>query len=149
MSGMHIHTSLRSAAGVIAAVLLSTSIGTPTRLQAQVLPPAPAAASVHITEEPAIESVKDGLAIIHWTTSNPGGSNEHFGIVHYGTDAAHLDQTAKSPIRLNQNHPDTVFRVRVDGLKANTTYYYSVGSMGANGRVDPVNSSVVYHFTTP
>ena len=149
MSGMHIHTSLRSAAGVVATVLFSTSIGVPTRLQAQVLPAAPAAASVHITEGPAIESVKDGLAIIHWTTNNPGGSNEHFGIVHYGTDAAHLDQTAKSPIRLNQGHADTVFRVRVDGLKPNTTYYYSVGSTGANGRVDPVNSSVVYHFTTP
>ncbi|MGB0124144.1 MAG: fibronectin type III domain-containing protein [Silvibacterium sp.] len=38
--------------------------------------------------------------------------------------------------------------MRVDGLKPKTTYYYSVGSMGGNGRVDPVNSAV-YHFTTP
>jgi hypothetical protein len=148
MSGIHIHTSLRSAASVIAAVMFSTSIGAQAGYQPKILPPARAAASVHITEGPAIESAKDGLAIITWTSNNPGGSDEHFGVVHYGTDAAHLDQTAKSHIRLNQNHPDTVFRVRVDGLKRQKTYYYTVGSMGGNGRVDPVNSSV-YHFTTP
>ncbi len=106
------------------------------------------AASVQITAGPEIESVKDGLAIIRWTSNNPGGSTEHFGVVHYGTDPAHLTQTAKSHIELNQNHPETVFRVRVDGLKPKTTYYYSVGSMGGNGRVDPLKSGV-YHFTTP
>jgi hypothetical protein len=148
MSGMHIHASLRSAAGVITALLLSTSIGVPTGLQAQLIPPAPAAASVHITEGPALELARGSLAIIRWTTNNPGGSAEHFGVVHYGTDPAHLDQTAKSHVQLNQGHPLTIFRVRLDHVQPKTTYYYSVGSMQGNGKVDPVSSSV-YKFTTP
>jgi hypothetical protein len=132
----------------IMAMLFAASIAMQVRLQAQILPPARSAASVHITAGPEIESVKDGVAIIRWTSNNPGGSDEHFGVVNYGTDAAHLHQTAQSHIRLNQNHSYTVFRVRVDSLKPHTTYYYTVGSMQGNGRVDRVNSSV-YHFTTP
>jgi Purple acid Phosphatase, N-terminal domain len=54
----------------------------------------------------------------------PAGPAEHFGVVHYGTDPKDLSQTAKSPIRLNMAHPNTIFRVRVDGLKPGTTYYY-------------------------
>ena len=148
MTRLNIRRFRPSLAIMVAAVLFSTLIATQIRIQAQILPPAPAAASVHITAGPEIESVKDGLAIIRWTSNNPGGSDEHFGVVHYGTDAAHLDQMAKSHIRLNQNHSYTVFRVRVDGLKPHTTYYYSVGSMQGNGTLDRVNSSV-YHFTTP
>jgi hypothetical protein len=148
MNRLHIRKLLPSSAIAAVAVLLSYAICSQPDLQSQVLGPAPLAASVHISEGPSIESVRDGVAIIRWTSNNPGGSAEHFGVVHYGTDAAHLDQTAKSHIQLNQNHPDTIFRVRVDGLKPATTYYYSVGSMGGNGRVDPVTSAV-YHFTTP
>ena len=37
---------------------------------------------------------------------------------------------AKSHIRLNMPHPNTIFRVRVDGLKPGTTYYYTVDSTG-------------------
>jgi hypothetical protein len=57
-----------------------------------------------------------------------------------------LDETAKSHIRLNQNHLDTVFRVRVDGLKPGVTYYYKVDSMGGDGTDDGVKSAI-YHFT--
>ena len=71
----------------------------------QILPPTKPAAHVRITEGPALESVRDNLAIIRWTSNNPGGTDEHFGIVHYGTDPGNLSQTAKSHIRLNQNHP--------------------------------------------
>jgi len=149
MSGMHSHQSLRAAAGVVAAVLFSTFIGAPTLLQAQVLPPAPAAASVHITEGPAIESVRGSLAIIRWTSNNPGGSDVHLGVVHYGTDPAHLDQTAKNPIRLNHYHPTTVFRVRVGELQPKTTYYYTVASAWATGKMDPMAKNSVYKFTTP
>jgi hypothetical protein len=117
-------------------------------LRLSYLNPAPAATSVHITKGPEIESVKDGVAIIRWTSNNPGGSTEHYGIVHYGTDRDHLTQTAKSPIHLNQNHATSVFRVLVGDLKPQTTYYYTVGSMWASGRMDPVKSSV-YHFATP
>jgi hypothetical protein len=68
--------------------------------------------------------------------------------VHYGTDPTKLNQTAKSPIRLNPGHPYTIFRVRMDGLKPGTTYYYTVDSMEANGQGDGVKS-MVKHFTTP
>jgi hypothetical protein len=148
VNGLHIRKFLLSPSILCVAVLFSLTIGARQLSQAQLLGPTPTAASVHITQGPAIESIVDGLAIIRWTSNNPGGTAEHFGVVHYGTEAAHLDQTAKSHIQLNQNHPDTIFRVRVDGLKPKTKYYYSVGSMGGNGRVDPVKSAV-YHFTTP
>jgi Purple acid Phosphatase, N-terminal domain len=148
MNGLHIRKFLLSPAILCVAVLFSLTICAPQRSQAQILHPAPTAASVHITKGPSIESIVDGLAIIRWTSNNPGGTPEHFGVVHYGVDPAHLDETAKSHIQLNQSHPDTIFRVRVDGLKPKTKYYYSVGSMGGNGRVDPVKSGV-YHFTTP
>jgi hypothetical protein len=148
MNGLRIRKFLLSSAIPCVAALFSLTICAPQPSHAQVLHSAPTAASVHITKSPEIESIVDGLAIIRWTSNNPGGTPEHFGVVHYGTEAAHLDQTAKSHIELNQSHPDTIFRVRVDGLKPQTKYYYSVGSMGGNGRVDPVKSGV-YHFTTP
>ncbi len=113
-----------------------------------ILPPAKRAALVHITKGPALESVHGPMAIITWTSNNPGGTDEHFGVVYYGTDPEHLGQMAKSHVRLNQNHSYTVFRVRVDGLKPRTTYYYRVDSMQGNGASDGVKSTVS-HFTTP
>jgi purple acid phosphatase-like protein len=105
-------------------------------------------ARVRITQGPEIERADPDFAIIRWTSNNPGGSPEHYGIVHYGTDAKKLTQTAKSPIRLNPGHSYTVFRVRMDGLKPRTTYYYTVDSIEANGKSDGVKSTVK-HFTTP
>src|SRR5277367_4217271 len=118
------------------------------RLSAQVSPTTPEAAQVRITEGPTIELAKEYLTIISWTTNNPGGSPVHYGVVHYGTDPNRLIETAKSPIRLNPDHPSTVFRVRLDNLKPQTTYYYMVDSMQASGQSDGVKSPV-NHFTTP
>jgi len=115
---------------------------------AQVSPTTPKAPRVRLTQEPEIELSKEYLTIIRWTTNNPGGSPVHFGIVHYGTDPKNLSQTAKSPIRLNPDHASTIFRVRLDDLKPGTTYYYTVGSMEANGAYDGTKSAVK-HFTTP
>jgi hypothetical protein len=78
----------------------------------------------------------------------PWGLARAYGIVRYGTDPTKLSQTEKSPIRLNPGHSYTVFRVRMDGLKPRTTYYYAVDSMEANGKGDGVKSAVK-HFTTP
>lgn len=89
----------------------------------------------------------DDLAIIRWTTTNPGGDDQHFGVVHYGTDPRELSGTAKSPVRINRGHPET-FRVRLEGLKPQTTYYYAVTSTASDGERDGVESSV-YQFTTP
>ena len=115
---------------------------------AQVLPPAKRAERVEITKGPALELATDHLTIIRWTTNNPGGSDVHYGIVHYGTDPQDLSQTAKSPLRLNQGHPNTMFRVRMEGLKPRTTYYYRVTSEESNGQSDGVKSPV-NTFTTP
>jgi len=106
------------------------------------------AVRVRITQGPEIERADPDFAIIRWTSNNPGGSPEHYGIVLYGTDPAKLNQTAKSPIRLNPAHSYTVFRVRMGGLKPRTTYYYTVDAMQANGKGDGVKSTVK-HFTTP
>src|SRR4030081_898202 len=107
---------------------------------AQVSPTTPKAARVRITQGPEVELSKEFLTIIRWTTNNPGGAPEHYGIVRYGTDPKNLSQTAKSPIRLNPNHPSTIFRVRMDGLKLGTTYYYTVASEELNGTNDGVKS---------
>jgi hypothetical protein len=109
---------------------------------AQLSPTTPKAARVRIIKGPELERADDYLTIIRWTTNNPGGSPEHFGIVHYGTDPKNLSQTAKNPIRLNPYHSDTIFRVRIEGLKQGTTYYYAVESQEANGKNDQVKSTV-------
>jgi phosphodiesterase/alkaline phosphatase D-like protein len=122
----------------------------PTPIGAQSIPPpAKRAARVQITEGPSLESFGyHNQAIICWTSNNPGGSDEHYGVVYYGIDPNHLIQKAKGHIRLNRTHSYTVFRVRVQGLQPGTTYYYRVSSMNADGMEDGVNSGI-YHFTAP
>jgi len=117
-------------------------------MRAQVSPTTPKAPSGRIIQGPGIETSKPFLTIIRWTTDNPGGSSEHYGVVHYGGDPKNLREIAKSPIRLNPDHASTVFRVRLDNLKPGTTYYYTVGSMEANG-ADDGTTSAVQKFTTP
>src|ERR1700752_2653337 len=114
-------------------LLLSNSIS------AQFVPSAKKAAHVHILKGPELESAIEGLTIIRWTSDNPGGSPEHFGVVHYGTDPKNLSQTAKSHIRLNPTHSYTVFRVRIQDLNPRTTYYYAVDSMHPGGTTAGVN----------
>ena len=127
---------------LVGGVLYSTSGA------AQVSPSTPKATHVQITQGPSLESTVPNLTIITWTCNNPGGSPEHYGVVHYGIDPKDLNQTAKNPIRLNPGHSYTVFRVRMDGLKPRTIYYYTVDSTEANGKDDGVKSAVK-HFTTP
>ena len=115
---------------------------------AQILPPMKRAERVEITKGPELELARDNLTVIRWTTNNPGGSDVHYGIVRYGTDPEDLSQTAKNPIRLNQGHQYTTFRVRIEGLKPQMTYYYRVTSEESNGKSDGVESSVS-KFTTP
>ncbi len=127
---------------MVANLVYSTPVAT------QESPTTKKAARVRITHGPEIERADPNLAIIRWTSNNPGGSPVHYGVVRYGTDRTKLDQTAKSPIRLNPSHSLTVFRVRMDGLKPGTTYYYTVESIEANGTRDQVKSTVK-RFTTP
>ena len=110
-------------------------------------PPSRSAPQPKITKGPELELNRSNWAIIRWSSNNPRGTDEHWGVVHYGTDPNNLSQKAKSHIRLNQTHPDTVFRVRVQGLNPRTTYYYVVDSMQATGQSDGVKSPVK-SFTT-
>jgi len=129
-------------------LFFSTSIVSQvTRYSPKELPPATKAARVRITQGPELESTKDNWAIITWRSNNPGGSDEHYGVVHYGTNPEKLDRIAKSHIRLNQNHAYTIFRVNVDGLSSQTTYFYRVTSEESSGTSDAVESAVE-RFTT-
>ena len=129
------------------AVTVGTLLASNPTVAQVVLPPAPKAAQVKIIAGPSLEVAHEGEAIIKWTTNNPGGKDNHYGVVKYGTSPNSLSQTASSPIRLNRGHPETVFRVSVTGLQPRTTYYYTVTSMESDGTSDGVTSSVS-QFTT-
>jgi hypothetical protein len=110
-------------------------------------PTTPIARHLRIIQGPKIELVRESLTIVTWTTNNPGGSPVHYGVVHYGTDPSRLTETAKSPIRLNPDHASTVFRVRLDNLRARTIYYFRVDSTQASGAGDRVTSPLRYFST--
>jgi len=115
---------------------------------AQILPPQKRAEHVEITKAPELESANSWMAILRWTTTNPRGDDEHYGVVYYGTDPENLSQTARGHIRLNRAHPETMFRARLERLQPQTTYYYKVTSVDAEGENDGVESGVS-RFTTP
>ena len=147
MSALHTKPAIAAAF----ASLLFASSGAAQQVNAYVAkeePPAAKAPRVQITRGPELELADENSATIRWTSNNPGGSDEHFGVVHYGTNPNNLNQTAKSHIRLNQKHTETIFRVNLEGLAPSTTYYYTVDSAQASGESDGVKGSVV-KFTTP
>ncbi len=115
---------------------------------AQAPPAAKKAARVTIAQPPATELVQAEMAVIRWTTNNPGGTDLHFAAVYYGVDPAHLNLAATAPIRINRDESETTFRVRLGGLAPYTTYYYRVGSFESTGVSDGVTSAVA-QFTTP
>ena len=122
--------------------LLSSQIG------AQILPPQKRAEHVEITKAPELESANSSMAIVRWTTTNPRGDDEHYGVVHYGTDPENLNRTARGHIRLNRAHPETIFRVRLQALEPQTTYFYKVTSTDSKGESDRVEGPI-RQFTTP
>ena len=142
-----LHVKLAIAAAAISLLFSNSSGAQAGRDSGKEQRSATEGARVSITRGPELESADDKSAIIRWTSNNPGGTDEHYGVVHYGTNTQELSRTAKSHIRLNRNHSYTIFRVRVDGLTPRTTYYYTVDSMEANGKRDGVKSTVK-KFTT-
>ena len=106
-----------------------------------------------VAQLPARHDVGDAAVLLHTANNDLGhefavAAHEHFAVIHFGTDSKDLSQIAKSHIRLNRTHAETIFRVRVDDLQPQTTYYYWVTSMEADGVSDPVQSPVG-QFTTP
>lgn len=53
---------------------------------AQLLLPQKRAEHVEITKAPELEAANLWTAIVRWTMTNPRGDDEHYGVVHYGTD---------------------------------------------------------------
>jgi hypothetical protein len=102
---------------------------------------------VQTTAGPEVERTTDTAAIIRWITPAHRGTSLRYGVVHYGTDPHALSQTAKSPNRRNPALPLMIFRVQVNHLQPETTYYYRVESVNAfdiaEGSESPVNQ-----FTT-
>ena len=87
------------------------------------------------TTPPAVTGFKiiptDGSAIVSWTTDRPSSSQ-----VLYGADTSCPNSTA-ADTRLVTDHS-----VRIIGLEVNTSYYYRIKSVDADGNVavmDPAN----------
>ena len=136
MTGLHAKPAVMVAFASL--LFVTTAIPQANTYVAKEEPPASKASRVQIALGPELESADENSAIIRWTSNNPGGSDEHYGVVHYGTSPKDLSQTARSHIRLNQKHADTMFRVSLDSLTPRTTYYYTVDSMQASGQSDGV-----------
>ena len=137
----------------VAMTAVAGSFALPKPAAAQLLPPNKKAAPVKIIQGPEPERADNYLTIIRWTSNNPGGTDRHLGVVHYGTDPKNLNQVAKSPIQLNRYHTETVFRVRMPPLKLGTTYYYTVDEEESSGESDklqsPLKNFTVKAFTPP
>jgi hypothetical protein len=100
-----------------------------------------------IVTGPALESATQNTAIIRWTANTAGGTVTHYGLVRYGTDRGNLDHTARSPNRWTRSLPNMTYRVRIDGLTAGTTYYFTVDVAQADG-IGVGLKSPVKQFTT-
>src|SRR5690349_9301179 len=100
----------------IVSISLICTVAIPKPIFGQILPPAKRAEHVKIIQGPDLEVALDNQAIVRWTSTNPGGDDDHNAVAHYGTDRRNLGRTAKSHIRLNRYHPETIFRVRLLGL---------------------------------
>jgi len=141
MNKLHLKLAPIAAAG---SLLFSSFIAAQGPYSPKPLAPLLPTVNVRITHGPELEqaNVHDNSAIITWTTNNPGGTDDHDGIVHYGTNPKELNQTATTPNRLNRSHSDMIFRVHLPDLKPKTTYYYTVESTQATGKNDGVKSPV-------
>ena len=94
-------------------------------------------ATVKITEGPLVEGVGDDWAVIAWTT-NTGGSS----VVHYGTDPRNLDQAAQAPYSDNDRTGTQNHRVRLNGLRSWSTYYFIAVSGQGEGTGTKATSPV-------
>src|SRR5207245_10926941 len=90
---------LKSAMTIAAAIVLYS-----TSLAAQLTPGSRKAAHIRITQGPELEVTKYDMAIITWTSNNPGGSPEHYGVVHYGMYPKNMSATEKSHISVKPGH---------------------------------------------
>jgi len=100
------------------------------------------AAAEKIVRGPVVEGVGDSWAVIAWTT-NTGGST----VVKYGTDPKNLSATAESPYADNDKTAHQIHRVKLNGLRPGTTYFYEAVSGHGEGSGTQATSGVE-RFTT-
>lgn len=116
-------------------------------------PPKPAAGQrsrpVQLVGRPALDSATPDSAVIRWTDTTGGGTDRHYGIVRYGLAPGHLDRTARSPNRARKNATTMTYRVWLDGLAPDTTYYYTVDAAQADGVAIGLHSPVSTFTTRP
>jgi hypothetical protein len=94
-------------------------------------------AVVRITQGPTVEGVGDSWAVIAWTT-NTGGSS----VVRYGTDQRSLSQTAQAPYSDNDKTDAQNHRVRLQGLRPGSRYFFVTVSGQGEGTGTQATSSV-------
>ena len=105
------------------------------------------APSAQIVQQPTLESATATSAIVRWVTQSVDGTSVRYGVVHYGIDPRHLDQTAKSQNRWNQRLSTMIYRVQMDGLQPGLTYYYAVEFTDAKGVTQGADTTV-HQFAT-
>jgi len=119
---------------VLTAALAASATAAPKR--------APKAQAEKITDGPRVEGTGPTWAVSAWTT-NTGGSS----VIHYGTSANSLNQTAKSAYADNDKTKAQNHRVHLKNLKPNTKYFFQVDSGQGEGTGTDAKSSVA-EFTT-
>jgi phosphodiesterase/alkaline phosphatase D-like protein len=100
--------------------------------------------SVKITNGPRVEGVGSTWAVIAWTT-NTGGST----VLHYGTDAKSLSQTAESPYSDNDKTKAQNHRVHLKNLRPGTKYFFVADSGQGEGTGTDAKSPVEEFTTKP
>jgi hypothetical protein len=103
--------------------------------------------AARIVDGPTLEMATDTSAILRWTTTSADGTSVRYGVVHYGLDSRHLDQTSKNQNRFNKGLPTMIYRVQLYDLEPGLTYYYRVEFTDANGASQGADSAV-HEFTT-
>lgn len=104
---------------------------------------------VRLVGRPVLESAAQNSAVIRWTDTTGGGTDTHYGIVRYGLAPGHLDRTARSPNRARKNVTAMTYRVWIDGLAPNTTYYYTVDATLTDGIALGLHGPVSKFTTRP
>jgi hypothetical protein len=84
--------------------------------------------ALKITQGPLVEGVGDTWAVIAWTT-NTGGSS----MVRYSINPENLSQTAAAPYSDNERTVGQNHRVRLNGLRPGSTYYFMAVSGQGEG----------------
>jgi phosphodiesterase/alkaline phosphatase D-like protein len=137
--------------GLVLTLLVAAGLGLgiPSRSLAADQQGQSTSAKVQITKGPKLERATDIWAIIRWTTDSIKGTSLRYGAVQYGTDPDHLNETATSPNRWNPNLPYMIYRVQINHLAPDTTYYYRVKSENALGVSEGAQSAVAKFTTKP